>query len=108
MKELLQYSHPLCFSVAYCEARLFIYQAFKVKEDKQFIIDLISKNDKENLDFMEEFYKTVLKEGRTCENDVYSRNTFHMLPLTAIGDLGYNPNEEIKEFKKLKNKMAQK
>lgn len=104
MKDLIKYSHPLCFSVAYCEARRFIYQAFRVKEDQSFILDLINKKDKKTLDFMEEFYKTVIKEGRSCEKDLYSRNNFHLLPLEAIGELGGGLSDNVKEFEEIKIK----
>ena len=101
--------YPLCFSVAYYEARYFIYQAFRVKEDRLFIISLINKKDEKNLDFMEEFYKTLLKEGRTCEKDIYSRNNFNLLPLSAIQDLDDGgPSEEMKEFEEIKIKRPKK
>lgn len=103
-KDSIKLKYPLCFSVAYCEARRFIYQAFRVKEDQQFILKLISKNDKKTLDFMEEFYKTVIKEGRSCEKDLYSRNNFHLLPLEAIGELGSGLSDDMKEFEQIKIK----
>lgn len=101
MKEILKYSHPLCYSVAYCEAQRFVYQAFRVKEDSQFIKNLVNQKDKKALDFMEEFYKTIVKEGRNSQKDVYSRNSLKMLPLSATGELESSSNGEMKEFEDL-------
>ena len=100
--------YPLCFSVAYYEARYFIYHAFKVREDRLFIIDLINKKDTKNLDFMESFYNK-LREEQTCNKDIYSRNSFNMLPLSAVLDMDDGgPSEEMKEFEEIKIKRGKK
>ena len=104
MKDTLKYSHPLCFSVAYCEAKQFMYQAFMVKEDSTFIIGLVTKNDKKTLDYMEAFYRTIKKEERLCQKDVYSRIGHQLLPLSAIGELGSELNDKMKEFEEIKIK----
>lgn len=105
MKDLLRYSHPLCFSVAYCEAECFRHQAFKVKEDSQFILSLIRKKDKKNLDFMEQFYKILVQEGfKDSQKDIHSRNSLRLLPLSATGDIEGGFNEVLKEFEETKIK----
>lgn len=104
MKDMVKYSHPLCFSVAYCEAKRFVYQAFMVKDDSKFIVELINKNDKKTLDFMEAFYKTLMKEGRQCQKDIYARNGHRLLPLSATGELSSGPSDEMKEFEERKIK----
>jgi len=109
MKDTLRYSHPLCFSIAYCDAVCFKHQAYQVKEDCRFILGLISKKDRENLDFMEQFYQIIVKEGfRDSRKDIHSRNSLHLLPLSATGEIEGVFNDVLKEFeeskiKKLKN-----
>ena len=66
-------SHPKCFLVAYKGATGFQYHKQKVMYDGKFIRDLIKANDIRALDFMETFY-TILKQERTCEKDIMSRN----------------------------------
>ena len=105
MKDLIKHSHPCCFSVAYCEGKRFLYQAYKVKEDQQFILGLIRKKDRKSLDFMEEFYKTLIKEGqRDSQKDIHSRNGFQLLPLSVTRDLDSGSDELMKEFEEIKIK----
>lgn len=85
MKKLLRFSHPLCFSIAYREARPFGYHSFKVKEDRDFLLELIEKKDKKSLDFMENFYK-MLKKDQVCEKDIFSRNSYKLGSLSDSGD----------------------
>lgn len=108
MKDILRYSHPLCFSVAYCESECFRHQAFKVKEDSQFILRLISKKDKKNLDFMEQFYKTLIQEGfKDSQKDIHSRNNPRLLPLSATGEVEEGFNNILKEFEEIKIKRRE-
>lgn len=107
MKDTLRYSHPLCFSVAYCEAECFRHQAYQVKEDCQFLLGLISKKDRKNLDFMEQFYKILVRGGfKNSRKDVHSRNALHLLPISATEGLEDAYNNVLKEFKEIKIKKA--
>lgn len=85
MKATLKTTHPLCFAVAYREARFFGYHAFKVKEDRELLLGMIEKNDKKNLDFMEGFYKLLIKD-QTCNKDIFARNSYKLVPLSDAED----------------------
>lgn len=105
MKDLVKHNYPYCFSVAYCEGKRFLYQAYKVKEDQQFLLGLIRKKDRKNLDFMEEFYKTLIKEGqKDSQKDIHSRNGFQLLPISVTGHLDPSSDELMKEFEEIKIK----
>lgn len=64
--------YPGCWSVAYREARYFLYHRYKVVEDKEFILELIKSKDYDALDYMENFY-ALLREDQTCNKDISSR-----------------------------------
>lgn len=85
MKELLKATHPLCFAVAYRDARSFGYQAFKVKEDRDFLLGLIDKDDKKALDFMETFYKSIQKD-QACKKDIFARSSYKSVSISDIED----------------------
>lgn len=72
--------YPYCASVAFYNSAWFIAHAFKVKEDKEFIRVAFDNNDMATLDFMESFYKDLIKD-RICEKDIFSRNAGSLQPL---------------------------
>lgn len=71
--------YPHCWSVAFHEARYFLYHKFKVVDDRDFIRSLIKANDFDMLDYMENFY-ILLRQDQTCNKDISSRN--YLKPLT--------------------------
>ena len=106
---ITKHSHPNCFAVAYCGSTYFRYHAFKVREDREFILRLIASKDLKNLDYMEQFYKDLYKEDRDCEKDFYSRNDFKILPLSyvqGVEDEGFK--EGMKDFEEIKIKKPKK
>lgn len=70
--------YPRCYSVAYCDSTYFRYHAFKVKEDRKFILQLIEDRREDALAFMESFYKLIHTKDRICEKDIYARNNFRL------------------------------
>lgn len=89
----MKHKFPLCYSVAYYNARYFRYHAFKVKEDKEMILSLIKAGDEVTLQFYELFYKEMMKTDRACEKDISSRNEKTML---SLNDLVESPSKRKK------------
>lgn len=101
-------SHPNCFAVAYCGSSYFIYHAFKVKEDREFILQLIAKKDIRNLNYMEDFYRT-LRNDQACKEDIYARNSLKLLPLSAAQGMEESSyREDTKEIEEIKIKRPKK
>lgn len=96
-------SYKLCESVAYYNAKYFRSHAFKVREDKEFILAAFQANDTTVLEFMERFYEKLLKD-RACEKDIYSKNE---LTMTYIGE-NTEPVDfgDLKRTRKNKSKKA--
>lgn len=57
--------YPYCYSVAFKDSKYFRQHSFKVIEDKKFLQDAFKNNDIKTLNFMEFFYRELLKDYNT-------------------------------------------
>ena len=83
----------LCESVAYYNSKYFRSHAFKVRDDRDFLLRAFKANDTTTLDFMEAFYNALLKD-RNCEKDIFSKN--------ELSIVGIDENTEPGDFDELK------
>lgn len=70
-KELKQ-KFPMCWSVAFKDARYAQRHQFKLKDDKETILSYIRAKRYDLLEYMEQFYWALKKSDRRCERDIYN------------------------------------
>jgi hypothetical protein len=75
---------PLVASIIWGRAGGFMSHYFKVIGDREFLTKLFKNGDINNLKYMEEFYRGMIKADRRCERDVFSKEYTKLRPLYKV------------------------
>lgn len=71
----LKQKYPMCWSVAYKDARYAQRHQFRFVDDREVILSYIKNQQYELLDYMENFYWLLKETDRRCERDLFNNRT---------------------------------